>query len=236
MTPNSQVTQEEPNPLGLARNNPRCSCKWVTFLSILFSGFSVSIIFLFVLYFILKPDFYSYIGFSNEFVLKKPELINDPEILESIGRLVKNGTLLSLDDFWSFQSNLYQTIITVLIALNAIIAAFSFFIIKNSSIENAREEARNEAVSEVRRYIESIVFNNEIKSILDEKIKSLQLDLASQIETVDELILTCNVGEINKLSIDYSELRRQLKVLAERVSELDKDETDGKELIIGHKV
>ncbi|ASY78311.1 transmembrane HD family hydrolase [Pectobacterium polaris] len=150
--------------------------------------------------------------------------------------MVKNGTLLSLDDFWSFQSNLYQTIITVLIALNAIIAAFSFFIIKNSSIENAREEARNEAVSEVRRYIESIVFNNEIKSILDEKIKSLQLDLASQIETVDELILTCNVGEINKLSIDYSELRRQLKVLAERVSELDKDETDGKELIIGHKV
>ncbi|MBE0762492.1 transmembrane HD family hydrolase, partial [Escherichia coli] len=51
-------------------------------------------------------------------MLKKPDVISDPKTLQNIGKMVTDGTLLSLDDFWSFQSNLYQTIITVLIALN----------------------------------------------------------------------------------------------------------------------
>ncbi|HGK7544216.1 TPA: transmembrane HD family hydrolase, partial [Klebsiella pneumoniae] len=91
--------------------------------------------------------------------------------------MVTDGTLLSLDDFWSFQSNLYQTIITVLIALNGIVAAFSFLIIKNSSTAKAKEEARDIAVVEVNQYVESSKFEKEIKKILYEKIEPVQFDL-----------------------------------------------------------
>lgn len=123
--------------------------KWITFLSIVFCTLVTSFFWLFIFYLILRPSFYSYIGFADNFVLKKPDVISDPKTLQNIGKMVTDGTLLSLDDFWSFQSNLYQTIITVLIALNGIVAAFSFLIIKNSSTAKAKEEARDIAVVEV---------------------------------------------------------------------------------------
>ena len=132
--------------------------KWITVLSNAFCRLVTRFFCLVIFYLVLRPSFYSYIGFADNFVLKKPDIISDPQILQSIGKMVTDGTLLSLDDFWSFQSNLYQTIITVLIALNGIVAAFSFLIIKNSSTAKAKEEARDIAVIEVNQYVESSKF------------------------------------------------------------------------------
>lgn len=153
-------------------------------------------------------------------MLKKPDIISDPKTLQNIGKMVTDGTLLSLDDFWSFQSNLYQTIITVLIALNGIVAAFSFLIIKNSSTAKAKEEARDIAVVEVNQYVESSKFEKEIKENFIRKIEPVQFDLLSQISSIDEIKLSQQEHNqsFEKLEQELDGLKRNLKLIAESIS------------------
>lgn len=211
--------------------------KWITFLSIAFCTLVTSFFWLFIFYLVLRPSFYSYIGFADNFVLKKPEIISDPKILQNIGKMVTDGTLLSLDDFWSFQSNLYQTIITVLIALNGIVAAFSFLIIKNSSTAKAKEEARDIAVVEVNQYVESSKFEKEIKRILYEKIEPVQFDLLAQISSIDEIKLSQQEHNqsFEKLEQELDGLKRNLKLIAESISLKDTSDEDGSNFILGRR-
>ncbi|MFL4577071.1 hypothetical protein, partial [Escherichia coli] len=190
-----------------------------------------------IFYLVLRPSFYSYIGFADNFVLKKPDIISDPKILQNIGKMVTDGTLLSLDDFWSFQSNLYQTIITVLIALNGIVAAFSFLIIKNSSTAKAKEEARDIAVVEVNQYVESSKFEKEIKRILYEKIEPVQFDLLAQISSIDEIKLSQQEHNqsFEKLEQELDGLKRNLKLIAESISLKDTSDEDGSDFILGRR-
>ncbi|HFP9248637.1 TPA: hypothetical protein ACTXAA_002799 [Raoultella planticola] len=211
--------------------------KWITFLSIAFCILVTSFFWLFIFYLVLRPSFYSYIGFADNFVLKKPDIISDPKTLQNIGKMVTDGTLLSLDDFWSFQSNLYQTIITVLIALNGIVAAFSFLIIKNSSTAKAKEEARDIAVVEVNQYVESSKFEKEIKKILYEKIEPVQFDLLSQISSIDEIKLSQQEHNqsFEKLEQELDGLKRNLKLIAESISLKDTSDEDGGNFILGRR-
>ncbi|EEW1036315.1 transmembrane HD family hydrolase [Escherichia coli] len=151
--------------------------------------------------------------------------------------MVTDGTLLSLDDFWSFQSNLYQTIITVLIALNGIVAAFSFLIIKNSSTAKAKEEARDIAVVEVNQYVESSKFEKEIKAILYEKIEPVQFDLLAQISSIDDIKLSQQEHNqsFEKLEQELDGLKRNLKLIAESISLKDTSDEDGGNFILGRR-
>ncbi|HAJ1740837.1 TPA: transmembrane HD family hydrolase [Escherichia coli] len=153
--------------------------------------------------------------------------------------MVTDGTLLSLDDFWSFQSNLYQTIITVLIALNGIVAAFSFLIIKNSSTAKAKakEEARDIAVVEVNQYVESSKFEKEIKAILYEKIEPVQFDLLAQISSLDDIKLSQQEHNqsFEKLEQELDGLKRNLKLIAESISLKDTSDEDGGNFILGRR-
>ncbi|ENB7194860.1 hydrolase [Enterobacter bugandensis] len=215
--------------------------RWVTFLSILFS--SVATIVIWVLFFqtSLSAGFSSYLGIHNEYFLQHPHAKMDGSTLQKIGELVANGTLLSLDDLWSFQGTFYQTIITVLIALNAILGGFAFFMIKQSSNAKAREEA----TEEVKRYIESKSFDKEVKDItntkvehtVNDKIGSLQLDLASQIEFISTLTAEFE-SEKNKsdkitfLENELLEMKRHISLLATVIAQLDKSEDDDSSLIL----
>lgn len=211
--------------------------KWITFLSIAFCTLVTSFFWLFIFYLVLRPSFYSYIGFADNFVLKKPDIISDPKTLQNIGKMVTDGTLLSLDDFWSFQSNLYQTIITVLIALNGIVAAFSFLIIKNSSTAKAKEEARDIAAVEVNQYVESSKFEKEIKRILYEKIEPVQFDLLAQINSIDEIKLSQQEHNqsFEKLEQELDGLKRNLKLIAESISLKDTSDEYGSDFILGRR-
>jgi len=169
----------------------------------------------------------------------------DALTLHNIGELVSNGTLLSLDDLWSFQGTFYQTIITVLIALNAILGGFAFFMVKQSSNAKAREEA----ILEVKNYIESKSFDREVKDItntkveltVNQKIGALQLDLTSQIEIVSNLI--SDMEEVRKreelvkmLEGECAEMKRHISILAQALSQRDVSESDGSSLTLkqGH--
>ncbi|MCV5639873.1 hypothetical protein OFN49_33835, partial [Escherichia coli] len=86
--------------------------------------------------------------------LKNPDSAQSEHLLE----LISNGTILSLDNLWTMQTGLYQTIITVLIAINAILCALSFVLIRNSTNSVAREEARKETITEVSIHLSSAEF------------------------------------------------------------------------------
>jgi len=178
---------------------------------------------------------------QNRILLQHPNAQMDALTLHNIGELVSNGTLLSLDDLWSFQGTFYQTIITVLIALNAILGGFAFFMVKQSSNAKAREEA----ILEVKNYIESKSFDREVKEItnakveltINQKIGALQLDLTSQIDTVGGLIseveeLRKRDGKVKQLELECAEMKRYISILSHEISRRDNSENDGSSLTL----
>lgn len=215
--------------------------RWITFISILFSSLATIVIWLLIFQFSLCVDFSTYLGIHNEYFLQNPKAEMSATTLQKIGELVSNRTLLSLDDLWSFQGSFYQTIITVLIALNAILGAFAFFMIKQSSNAKAREEA----IVEVKRYIGSKNFykeveeltNRKVESIVNDKIGSLQFDLNAQIEYISGIAseIENKKNDSKKLLIIESEvmdIKRHLSLLASTLSQLDKSEDDNSSLVL----
>lgn len=219
--------------------------KSVTCATIIFCCLSTLLFLLFFFHMILGPAFYKYIGMADSYIIRKPESIKDPLMLHNIGEMVSTGTILSLDDFWSFQSNLYQVIITALIAINGIIAAFSFFIIKTSSINKAREEAKAEAVSEMKRYIDSTIFSNflidvvnrKTDLVMNPKIKDMQEDFSSLIDAAQQILFRLESDEfiIKKLKSDSSEFSRSLRIIMQELSERDNVDNEGADLVLGDR-
>ncbi|HAT3728401.1 TPA: hydrolase [Serratia marcescens] len=217
----------------------------ITVLSIIFSSIATIVVWILLFQLSLTAGFSSYLGIQSQYFLQHPHAQMDALTLHNIGELVSNGTLLSLDDLWSFQGTFYQTIITVLIALNAILGGFAFFMVKQSSNAKAREEA----ILEVKNYIESKSFDREVKDItntkveltVNQKIGALQLDLTSQIEIVSNLI--SDMEEVRKreelvkmLEGECAEMKRHISILAQALSQRDVSESDGSSLTLkqGH--
>ncbi|CQH25044.1 hypothetical protein [Yersinia enterocolitica] len=224
----------------------------VTFLTITFCSIATILIWLVVLHSVLEPSFFKNLGFAKDYVLKKPDQQFDPVMMHNIGEMVTNGTLLSLDDFWSFQSNLYQTIITFLIALNGVIAAFSFFIIKTSSNAKAREEARAEASNELKKYLESTRFVDEVKRVVRNKVEanlseivgSFQFDLEEKTADIAEQIdaiallrkdLKLDIDTIERINREHEDFKRYIAILAKSLSLVDRTEDAGADLTLGGK-
>ncbi|MBN3239838.1 hydrolase [Pectobacterium versatile] len=215
--------------------------RWITFFTIIFSSLVTIIFWIFFFHTSLAAEFSTYMGIHDGYFLQHPHAKMDKATLQKIGELVSKGTLLSLDDLWSFQGTFYQTIITVLIALNAILGGFAFFMIKQSSNAKAREEA----TEEVKRYIESKSFDKEVKDItntkveliVNEKIGALQIDLASQIDFISTLAVEIESiksknDRITQLDNEFLEIKRHIALLASAVSQLDKSEDDGASLTL----
>lgn len=219
--------------------------KSVTFATMFFCCLFTILFLIFFFHLILGPTFYKYIGMADSYIIKKPESIKDPLMLHNIGEMISTGTILSLDDFWSFQSNLYQVLITLLIAINGIIAAFSFFIIKTSSINKAREEAKSEAVNEMKKYIESTAFNvflidvvnKKSEQVMAPKVKAMHDDLSTLISSAQEILVRLESDEliVKKLKNDNQEFSRVLKVIAQELSMRDKADSEGSGIVLGDK-
>ncbi|AVX36653.1 hydrolase [Yersinia massiliensis] len=219
--------------------------RWITVCSILFSSVATFFCWVFVLQLTMKHGFLSYLGLSNQYFLKEPNSLKDPLMLHHIGELVANGTILSLDDLWSFQSSFYQTIITVLIAINAILGAFAFFMVKHSSNAMAREEA----IIEVNAHMDSIKFDKSVKAVIEdkverkinEKIASTQFDLNEQIETISEIAgdiseLRTLSEKVDAIAKENSELKRYINVLAKNIALKDTVDNDGGSFVLKKEV
>ncbi|ARR48520.1 phosphohydrolase [Photobacterium damselae subsp. damselae] len=173
-----------------------------------------------------SPSLLSYLGYADSVALANADNINDPFTTHIIGELVKSGTLISLKDVWSFQTGFYQTIITVLIAINGLIAAISVIYIKSTSEEKAEEITKKHMHSESFNHMLNVKIENEAEV----RLRIVQSDLNSTAGKFEDAFET-----VQRLEIENQSLRQQIKVISERVAQLDISESEGKESLLVKK-
>ncbi|MBS3669921.1 DUF5320 domain-containing protein [Vreelandella boliviensis] len=142
--------------------------------------------------------------------------------------------LLSLKEVWGFQSSLYQTVITFLIAINGFIAALSVLYIKTNSEDKAEDAAKS--------YVKGDSFSVFIEKILSrksrKKLRQLQQDYASTMETFDlEINGISDLKEnVEALKNENSDLKRQLSIISKKLAELDEKEKEGGSFELNRRV
>ncbi|HBR3808111.1 TPA: hypothetical protein L9T33_005140 [Klebsiella pneumoniae] len=202
-----------------------------------FSSAVTMLVWLFVMLCLLKPTVMQKFGFVSKYFLTNPQLIAENNQKELVD-FISNGTILSLNDLWSFQTGLYQTIIALLVGINAILATLSFFMIRNSTSSVAREEA----VKEVKVHINSHSFNKKVKRAIHKKFNASEMDFNFLVSRIEELMTNSDVlksakveSEINvvKLTDEVKYLKQQLEIIISTISNNDKEEiTSGNNLSI----
>lgn len=216
-----------------------------SFLCATFFASIVTVFFWLIIFqYITSPSFLAYTGLANNYVLTKPESITDPLMLHNIGELVRNGSIMSIKDLWSFESSFYQTIITVLIFLNALLGSVAFFVIRSSSIEHAKIESRKASADEVNSHIKSQLFLNTLSKLMNRKFKSIKDDVGFSSEDIWEAknritIVEQKNSELNQviksLTDKNEQLQTQINIISEHVSNLDDEDREGFELKISPK-
>lgn len=187
---------------------------------------------IFILLVFFRPDWVFNYGLVSKYFITNPSLLREVN-LESILPLISNGTIMTLNDLWGFQNGLYQTIITLLIGINAVIATLSFFMIRNSSGNAAREEA----IKEVERHIVSQSFNKKVKRSIHKKVNATQLDfgdLQDQINTLSSQLDSAK-AELAAYRLDsvfsseqLEDILKQIDIITKEISAQDQVENEFK--------
>jgi len=178
------------------------------------------------------PTLLQYTGYADSFLIKDPNAKVDLFTLHILGELVMNGTLMSIDDLWSFQSSFYQTIISVLIATNAILAVFAFVFVKFSS----HDKAIDAAVEHTQTYINGLEFEKDVRNASEDILTTTKSDYNETITLVSsqmEQLESSNqkyLYEIEYLQKEHKDLKRQLNIIINRIAENDNTEKNGSTL------
>ncbi len=80
-----------------------------------------------------------------------------------VERMIKEKSIITVDTLWSLQVSFYQTIISVLLALNAIIVGGAFVVIRSTS--------KAEVVKESKIHFEEFTKAGEFSKIIERKAK-----------------------------------------------------------------
>jgi hypothetical protein len=191
---------------------------------------------LIIFQYISAPSFLTYTNLVDSYILSNPKAAADPLISNKIGELVRNGTIMSIKDLWSFESSFYQTIITVLIFINALLGSVAFFVIRSSSIEQARVESRKAAADEVNIHIKSQTFSTKVVRLIKLKVEAIKNDVdydsntinlsADRIEILEESNKKLN-DLIKGLVESNHSLKSQIGIISEHISKQDMDDNEG---------
>jgi len=171
------------------------------------------------------PDKLQYQQYMGQLAISDPKKLDGDFIqLFTIGKMVKDGTLISLKDFLGYQADFYQVIITLLIALNAIIAGVCFFFIKGRSEEKAEIAAIKHLNTE--RFEETLRrnINRTVRNTLDDVTMDQISDILDSNKSLEEELLAQKANN--------ESLQRQIEAISARLAELDTDETEGSDLKI----
>lgn len=178
-----------------------------------------------LLIYLPTPSLLSYLGYADSVALASAENIKSASTSRMVGELVKNGTLINLKDVWSFQTGFYQTIITFLIAINGLIAAISVIYIKSTSEEKAEETTK--------KYMHGDSFNHmlmmKIQAESESRLRVVQSELISELERFEQASLNNDeaYARLARLEEENRSLRQQITVISQRISTLDKSESEG---------
>ncbi|WP_299009723.1 hypothetical protein [uncultured Shewanella sp.] len=167
-----------------------------------------------------SPSLLTYAGYADAVTVANVNGIDDPFTSHLVGELVKSGTLISLKDLWSFQTSFYQTIIIFLIAINGLIVGISVVYIKNTSDEKVDHITKNHIDSKAFH----LLVEEKVSKASKNTFKQAQKDFDTSAKEIDE-----SLDRLNILENDNSTLRQQVKIISNRVAELDTSENEGKD-------
>ena len=118
--------------------------------------------------------------------------------------------------FPGYLGSFYQTIVTILIAVNAIIATFAFIIINNGSKEKAMEVA----INHVQMYINSSEFSKNVSCAAADFLKNSRNDYSETTDMVEEKLEILE-DYIERLEEYKREINKQISHIAYKVAILD---------------
>ena len=126
-------------------------------------------------------------------------------------------------------TSIYETIITFLIAMNAIIAGVSILYIKTNTEDKIEEAVSKESLN----FFKSKKFQDELQSQIKTEGKSYLVDAQSDLKDIYEKfdssvsLLGSVTKSVERLEKDNSDLRELIALLAKRISYLDDSEEKG---------
>ncbi|MFK0269979.1 hypothetical protein [Pseudomonas asiatica] len=133
-----------------------------------------------------------------------------------IERMIREKSLITVDSLWSMQVSFYQTMISVLIALNAAIVGGAFVVIRSSS--------RAEVVKESKTHFEEFSKAGEFTRIIEKKAKKeIQKLDATYGDMFDGLSAQAIIVSEHESRIKQSE--DAIMQVSNRLAELDKTES-----------
>ena len=194
----------------------------IVLFTILLTSLTTILFWLIAFHMLGSPGFLKYLGLVENYVLANPDLNLEPYATYMVGELVKNGTIVSVNDVWEFQSTFYQTVVTLLIALNALIGVFVFAVIKGGSEDAAKVVAEKTAFKEVKIAVSNQEFYEKVDENISKKIEPYKNDLKEKFIATDFL-----EEEVEALKEQVEIQADHIKKISMMVSLLDKEEQTG---------
>lgn len=139
-------------------------------------------------------------------------------------RLVNENKIISVDSLWSMQVSFYQTIVSVLIGLNAAILAVAFLIIRSSSNEHAIKEAKAQFDS----YASSQKFSKLVEKKSRKILQDINLTYNDVLESKEQISSQVTKLETQKDQIfdQIDALKNQISAISIKLSKLDKEPSE----------
>ncbi|AMO58794.1 hypothetical protein GZ77_17060 [Endozoicomonas montiporae] len=149
-----------------------------------------------------------------------------------IGQLVRDGTIVSLKDFWSFESSFYQSIITILIALIGVLGVAAYLVVKHSSEDTARNIARSTMRDEISRELRTQDFHEKVSKNIKDCLEPVEIDLEDKFSNIGTLADSVEglIQKVTDLTEENVELKKSLRHVVARLAVLDREEESGGEL------
>ncbi|MEZ3136977.1 hypothetical protein ACBG90_19945 [Stutzerimonas kunmingensis] len=123
-------------------------------------------------------------------------------------RMLNSKSLITVDSLWSMQVAFFQTIVSVLIGLNAAILAVAFFIIKASS----KAEAIKETALRFDEYTSGNSFSKLVKRRTKMVVDTINATYEDKLDAMEDL------------SQNIQDIRKEIDAIAARLSTLDRSE------------
>ncbi|MBP5979340.1 MAG: hypothetical protein KA748_03960 [Halomonas sp.] len=200
-------------------NKTYCTKK-VVFLITVLTTMVVSIFLIALLVAFSSPSLMNNFFENNAFSLLNPTSLESDRLLTLFRKSDADLDSLSLKDIWAFQSSLYQTIITFLIAINGLIAAVSVLYIRGNSEEKAEETTK--------KYMESKHFDVSLAEKVNLASEATFINAQKDFESSADRLYRA-LETLSRLESENRDIKQQLRVVSERVAYLDEDDSEGKQ-------
>jgi signal transduction histidine kinase len=133
-----------------------------------------------------------------------------------VERMIRNKAIISVDSLWSLQVSFYQTIVSVLIALNAVIVGSAFVVIRSSS----KDEVVKQSITQFEEFSRSASFTKVVQRKAKSEISKINSTYGDMMDELEK--------HHNRLDSAEDNIKQIVGRLAEMDVSEDEANSDGK--------